>query len=67
LTAVKPYLWWWAVLLAVLIICARFGLNGTARTVFEISAAVLFVVVWFVGSVIRLAYLREKERRGRDE
>ena len=62
-SSVRPYLWWWALLLAVLIVCARFGLNGTTRTIVEIAAVVLFLVAWFVGAVIRLAYLREKERR----
>ena len=63
----KPYLWWWALLLAVLVFAARFGVTGTARTVLEIGAVVLFFVLWFVGGIIRAMFLAVKERRERGE
>lgn len=64
---VKPYLWWWAFLLAVIVISAEFGASGSTRFILEIVAGVVFVLV----GVLRLMYvfggeLRRRERE-RDE
>ena len=51
-------LWWWAILLAVIVFSAEFGVSGTTRLVLEIVAAVLFVFV-----VILLGAYAEARRR----
>jgi hypothetical protein len=58
---VKTYLWWWAFLLAVIVIAAEFGASGSTRFVLEIVAGVVFVVVGILVEVMRRLYLLEKE------
>jgi heme exporter protein D len=63
---VRPYLWWWAFLLAVIVISAEFGASGSTRFILEIAAGVVFIVVGIVVEVMRRVSLLEKERRRRD-
>jgi uncharacterized membrane protein YhaH (DUF805 family) len=60
------YLWWWALLLAVIVIGAEFGVSGMTRLILEIVAAVVFLLV----TILWLPYAagrRSARRRERDK
>jgi hypothetical protein len=61
---VKTYLWWWAFLLAVIVIAAEFGASGSTRFILETVAAVVFVVVGFVVEVVSLVGKEMRRREG---
>jgi hypothetical protein len=61
---VKTYLWWWAFLLAVIVIAAEFGASGSTRFILETVAAVVFVVVGFVLEVVSLVGKEMRRREG---
>lgn len=60
----KTYLWWWAFLLAVIVIAAEFGASGSTRFILETVAAVVFVVVGFVVEVVSLVGKEMRRREG---
>ena len=58
----KTYLWWWAFLLAVIVIAAEFGASGSTRFILELAAVGVAVVF----AILRLMYVAGREIRRRE-